>query len=97
LKKNSVLFGLILGLLAPLIGILGYYCWKFYPTYSPGEFAHIILSQKSILSALSTFALFANVVLLTIYLNTRRDETAKGIFLISCIYAIAAIVIKLFI
>ncbi len=57
---------------------------------------HVILSEKAILSALSTFALFANVVLLTVYLNTRRDETAKGIFLISCVYAIAAILLKLF-
>jgi len=97
LKKNSVLLGIFLGLVAPLLGMLGYYFWKFYPTYSIGEFTHVILSQKSILSALSTFALFANVVLLTVYLNTRRDETAKGIFLISCIYAIVAIVLKLFI
>ena len=96
MKRNSLLFGIIIGLIAPLLGMLGYYFWKFYPTYSLGDFISIILSQKTIFSALSTFALFANVVLLTIYLNTRRDETAKGIFLISCVYAIAAIVIKLF-
>jgi hypothetical protein len=87
----------ILGLIAPMLGMAGYYFLKFYPTYSIADFVDIVLSEKTILSALSTFALFANVVLLTIYLNTRRDETAKGIFLISCIYAIAAIVIKLFI
>ena len=97
MKKNSFLFGLTLGLIAPLLGMVGYYFWKFFPTYSVGDFSHVILSEKTILSALSTFALFANVVLLTLYLNTRRDETAKGIFLISCIYAIAAILIKLFI
>jgi hypothetical protein len=97
LKRNSLLFGIIIGLIAPLIGMLGYYFWKFYPTYSLGDFISLLLSEKTILSALSTFALFANVVLLTIYLNTRRDETAKGIFLISCIYAIAAITLKLFI
>jgi hypothetical protein len=91
------LFGIILGLIAPLVGMLGYYFWKFYPTYSIGDFFSIIFSNKTILSGLSTFALFANVILLTIYLNTRRDETAKGIFIISCVYAIAAIVLKLFI
>jgi len=96
LKRNSLLFGIIIGLVAPLIGMFGYYFWKFYPTYSVGDFINVILSQKTILSALSTFALFANVVLLTVYLNTKRDETAKGIFLISCIYAIASITLKLF-
>ena len=80
-----------------MLGMLGYYFWKFYPTYSLGDFLNIILSEKAILSALSTFALFANVILLTIYLNTRRDDTAKGIFIISCVYAIAAMVLKLFI
>jgi hypothetical protein len=79
-----------------MLGMLCYYFWKFYPTYSIGDFLNIILSEKAILSALSTFALFANVILLTIYLNTRRDETAKGIFIISCVYAITAIVLKLF-
>ena len=96
MKRNSLLLGIILGLIAPLLGMLAYYFWKFYPTYSIGAFINIILSEKTLLSAISTFALFANVVLLTVYLNTRKDETAKGIFIISCVYAIAAIVIKLF-
>jgi hypothetical protein len=96
LKRNSVLFGITIGLFAPLLGMLAYYFWKFYPTYSIGDFFSIIFSNKSILSAISTFALFTNVALLTVYLNTRRDETAKGIFVISCVYAIGAIVLKLF-
>jgi hypothetical protein len=95
-KKNSIFLGIILGLVAPLFGMLAYYFWKFYPTYSVGDFLHVMLSERALLSALSTFALFTNVVLLTVYLNTRRDETAKGIFVISCVYAIAAIVLKLF-
>lgn len=97
MKKNSILLGMIMGLFAPLVGMAGYYFWKFYPTYSLSDFLHVVFSERAILSALSTFALFANVVLLTIYLNTKRDETAKGIFIISCVYAIAAIVFKLFI
>lgn len=97
MKRNSLLFGMLLGLFAPLLGMLTYYFWKFYPTYTIGDFFNVLYTNKSILSALSTFALFANVVLLTIYLNTRRDETAKGIFAISCFYAIGAIILKLFI
>ena len=97
MKRDSLLLGIILGLFAPMLGMLTYYFWKFYPTYTLGEFFYIIYSNKSILSAISTFSLFANVALLTIYLNTRRDETAKGVFFISCVYAIGAIVLKLFI
>jgi hypothetical protein len=95
-KRDSVFFGVIIGLFAPLLGMLGYYFWKFYPTYSLGNFLSVIFSNKTLLSGISTFALFANVALLTIYFNTRRDETGKGIFIISCVYAIGAIVLKLF-
>jgi hypothetical protein len=97
LKRNNILFGIILGLLAPMVGMFVYYFLKFYPTYTLGNFFKVIFSEKTVLSGISTFALFANVALLTFYLNTRRDETAKGIFLISCIYAIATIITKLFI
>ena len=97
MKRNNILFGIILGLFAPILGMLVYYFMKFYPTYSLGDFFKVIFSEKTILSGISTFALFANVALLTFYLNTRRDETAKGIFLSSCVYAIATILIKLFI
>ena len=80
MKRNNILFGIILGLFAPILGMLVYYFMKFYPTYSLGDFFKVIFSEKTILSGISTFALFANVALLTFYLNTRRDETAKGIF-----------------
>ena len=85
---------MIIGLIAPLFGVLGYYFWKFYPTFSFAEFFKALQSQPTLISGLSTVALFANVVLLTIYLNTRRDETAKGIFLITCVYVIASLLIK---
>jgi hypothetical protein len=96
LRKNNILFGIIIGLLAPILGMLVYYFLNFYPTYTLGDFFKVIFSEKTVLSGISTFSLFANVALLTFYLNTRKDETAKGIFLISCVYAIAVIVIKLF-
>lgn len=96
MKRDSLLLGIILGIIAPIFGLFAYYLWKFYPTYTIADFIHVIGLQKTILSAIATFALFANVVLLTVYLNMRCDQTAKGIFIISCIYSIAAIVTKLF-
>lgn len=97
MKRNSFISGIILGLIGPVLGMLIYYFWKFYPTYSIGNFLNIILSEKTILSALSTIGLFLNIVLFTIFLNSRRDKTAKGIFIISCVWAITIIIFKLFI
>lgn len=93
-KRDSLKLGIILGLIAPLFGLLGYYFWKLYPTYSLSDFFQLLASQTTLISGLSTFALLANVALLTIYLNKRLDKTAKGIFAVSVLYALTALVIK---
>ncbi len=94
MKKNTIPFGIVVGLIAPFFGVLGYYFWKFYPTFSFGEFMQALRAQPTLISGLSTVALFVNVVLLTFYLNTRRDETAKGIFAITCFYVILSLVAR---
>jgi hypothetical protein len=94
LKRDDLRLGIILGLLAPVLGMLTYYFWKFYPTFSLKEFFTVLTLQKTLISGIVGFSLLANAVLFTIYINTRRDKTAKGIFLITCIYAVAALVLK---
>jgi hypothetical protein len=94
LKRDQFGLGIILGILAPMLGLLVYYFWKFYPTFTLGEFFTVLALQKSLISGIVSFALIANAILFTLYINTRRDKTAKGIFIITCIYAIAALVVK---
>lgn len=96
LQKDNLRLGLILGIIAPFFGMLTYYLWKFYPTFSLNDFFHVLGMQKALITALISFSLFANAVIFTLYINTRRDRTARGIFIITCIYAVAAIVLKLF-
>lgn len=95
LQKDNLRLGLIVGVIAPLIGMLIYYFWKFFPTFSIGEFLHVLLQQKTLITALISFSLFANAVVFTFYVNTRRDRTAKGIFIITCIYAVGAFILKM--
>ena len=96
LKKDNLRLGLVVGIIAPMFGMLLYYFWKFYPTFSLSEFLQVLLSQKTLITALISFSLLANAVVFTLYINTRRDRTAKGIFIITCIYALAAFILKLF-
>lgn len=96
LKKDNLRLGLVVGIIAPLFGMLLYYFWKFYPTFSIGEFLRVLAMQKTLITALISFSLFANAVVFTLYINTRRDRTAKGIFIITCIYALGAFILKLF-
>ena len=53
-------------------------------------------SGHKLLSVALTLALFVNAVLFTIYLNTRKDKTAKGIFLVTLVYGVVVLFLKLF-
>jgi hypothetical protein len=97
-KKDNLLFGCILGFISPLIGILLFKYYKFqvfsfkevfqFMYYEPG---HATLSVALSLSLLLNAALF------TIYINTSRDNTAKGIFATTMFYGLIILIIKTFV
>ena len=97
LKRDTIKLGLLLGFVGPLLGIFLYKFVKFkiftlketfqYMLYEPGH---------KTLSVALTLALFVNAVLFTIYLNTRKDKTAKGIFLVTLVYGVVVLFLKLF-
>ena len=93
LQRNSLKLGLLLGLLVPLLGVVIYYYWKISPN-SWSVFLQYLAVEKRLLSSLTVICLLLNVALFTGYVNTRRDETAKGIFAITLVYAIASLLVK---
>lgn len=97
LTKDNFKLGLVLGIIAPVFGLFLYYFLKFAKTFSVGEFFQILMNHKPLITAISSFSLLANAVLFTIYINTRKDSTAKGIFIVTCFYAVIALVLKLFV
>jgi hypothetical protein len=93
LQKDNLKLGLLLGLLAPLLGMFGFYFWKF-STYPLKEFVLYLVEAKSLITAMVTFSLMANAILFTIYINTNKDNTAKGIFWVTMLYGVAALIMK---
>lgn len=93
-KKDNLRFGILLGFLGPLISLIVYYFIKFYPLFSVSDFFRFVAQNKNQVTAISVPCLILNIALFTIYINTRRDKTAKGIFAITLIYAIAALLLK---
>jgi hypothetical protein len=93
-KKDNLRFGILLGFLAPIISLVIYYLIRFYPLFSVGDFLSFVRSNKNQITAISVPCLLLNIGLFTYYINTRRDKTAKGIFAISLVYAIAALLLK---
>lgn len=92
-KKDNLRFGLLLGFIAPMLSLTAYYFIKF-SLFSVADFFRFIGANKNQITAISVPCLVLNIALFTFYINTRRDKTAKGIFAITLVYAIAALVLK---
>jgi hypothetical protein len=94
-KKDNLRFGILLGILGPLLAMVLYYFYNFSGTISFREYFYVLRTNKPLLTAISSISLLANAVLFTIYINTHRDKTAKGIFVATLIYGIIVLVYKL--
>lgn len=95
LKKDTLRLGLALGLLGPLLGLLLIWQWKFNEVPF-GDFLEQFLSNNRLITSIGSLSLVANAILFTIYINTERDETAKGIFIATVLYGIGILILKLF-
>lgn len=94
LKKDNLKLGLLLGLVAPIVSLVIYYFVKFYPLYTVKDFFFFLKTNKSQITAVSVPCLVLNIALFTFYINSHKDNTAKGIFGATLIYAILALVFK---
>ena len=96
LKKDSLKLGLVLGLLGPALGLIVVYFLKF-SSYGFAEFLDYFFNDSKLITSIGALCLLENAVLFTIYINTHRDNTAKGIFATTLVYGIAILIIKVFI
>lgn len=96
LKKDNLKLGLLLGILGPLFGLAIVYFVKF-SSYSLADFLDYFFHDRRLITSIGALCLLANAVMFTIYINTHRDKTAKGIFATTLVYGIAILVIKVFI
>ncbi len=94
LKQDNLKLGFVLGLIGPLLGLVVIYFVKFSAvTFS--DFLEEFFHNNKLITSIGSLSLLANVVLFTLYVNTHRDTTAKGIFIITLVYGIAILVLKL--
>jgi hypothetical protein len=93
LKKNNFKFGMLIGFIAPIFSLVIYYFVKF-KLFSVKDFLAFIANNPNQVTAISVPCLVLNIALFTYYVNSRRDITAKGIFTVTLVYAVAALVFK---
>ena len=93
-KKDNLRLGLALGLVGPLLGLVVIYFIKF-PSYKFREFLEYFMNDNRLITSIGSLSLLANVVLFTLYVNTHRDNTAKGIFAVTLMYGIGILILKI--
>ena len=94
-KKDNFWLGTLLGLIGPVIGFAIFKMIKF-SSFSLKEMYQWITMNHNLITAWISVSLFANALLFTLFVNAKIDKTAKGIFLVTVLYAIAALLIKFF-
>lgn len=94
-KKDNFKFGMLIGLIAPFIGFSIYKFIKF-KEFSLSDMLQYLRSNPNLISVFISVSLLANAAIFTFYISGHRDNTAKGIFTITIIYAIIAFAFKYF-
>ncbi|MEO7801662.1 MAG: hypothetical protein ABIR81_06670 [Ginsengibacter sp.] len=92
-KKDNFIYGLALGLIAPMLGFLLYKFVKF-SSFSLSEMFQWMKMNPNLITVAISVSLMANAVLFTVFVNGHRDKTAKGIFIMTLIYAAIAMGFK---
>lgn len=93
-KKDNLRFGLLLGFIAPIAGLFIYYLIQFKNVTSLPGFFYYVVTEKALLTAVISVLLVVNAGVFTYYINTRKDRTAKGVFISTCIYGLTALIWK---
>ncbi len=96
-KKENFAFGAILGLIAPVIGLVIFKYSKFSSFSFKETFLYMYLEpgHKTLSVALS-LSLLLNALLFTLFLNTNKDKTAKGVFITTVVFGVFILLLKTF-
>ncbi len=93
-KRDNLQLGLILGLIGPILGLIVIYFFKF-SSITFSDFLDEFFNNNKLITSIGSLSLLANVILFTIFVNTHRDKTARGIFLVTLVFGIAILILKI--
>ena len=91
-KFNNFFYGLIPGLIAPLIGFYIFYLVKF-SHYKFLEFFEYISGQSVVTHTIS-LSVLPNLIIFFLFIKLNLYKSAKGVILATMIYAITIIIMR---
>ncbi len=83
--KDNLKFGLALALMLPVAVFFGIYLVRF-SAYPFGDFLEVLKTESRLITFFATWCLVANIALFTLFINSRKDRTARGIFIVTVAY-----------
>ena len=92
--KDNMKYGLLLGFLLPIIVFVIIYFLRF-PSYEFGDFFQTFLNESRLITFFSAWCLVANIAIFTLFINTNKYQTAKGIFAVTILYGLGFLLLKL--
>jgi hypothetical protein len=93
MKRNVPVLGFIIGLIFPMLGMLVMYFLKFSGTPF-GQFVDTLVDNHKVAAMVLSLSLLANAIPFIYYTNKRLDQTAKGIFIATMLYAVLIVLLK---
>jgi hypothetical protein len=93
LKKDNLKLGLLLGLILPVIVFFVIYFIRF-SEYPFDRFLNVLKEENRLITFFGTWCMVANIALFTLYVNTNRYQTSKGVFGITLVYGILILLLK---
>ncbi len=92
--KDILLIGFLIGLLAPTIGIFGFYAFNF-NMHNLADFVELSIKEK-LLSPLLSLCCVINLGVFYLFIHFEKFKIAKGIILATFLYGFAIVVLKFF-
>ena len=96
-KRDSFVLGMVLGLIAPMLGLILFKVYKFGVFTFKETFQFMLLEPGyRTLSVALSLSLLLNALVFTFYINATKDSTAKGVFATTAVYGFVILLIKTF-
>jgi hypothetical protein len=92
-KADDFKLGLLLGLIAPLLVLVILYFLRF-DHYAFPDYLRAILRENGLITFCGVWITVANIGLLTFFFNTKRDQSAKGVFIMTLIFSVLILLLK---
>ena len=95
MKKDSTILGLIVGLLAPLLVMFGFWKYQFGHTSLIGFYEVMVDSGN--LPGLISIGLLGNLGAFFLFYRQKLDVSARGVILTTFLYGLIIVVLKFFV